>query len=214
MAALRRAGEFFAGRFMLSLVALAIVVGLGWLFRYPLLRGVGHFLIKQDNELHADAVYVLGGAPVERGTEAARLVMTGLAGTAVCMGENIPTVLEAEGSLLSDADLSRRVMLRAGADSTRIEQVERGTSTWEEATAALAHAQARGYDTMTVVSTEFHLRRVKRVFRQQLHGRPITVIVRGAPSQSYDSERWWTSEEGLLMVNNEYVKLLYYWVKY
>jgi hypothetical protein len=30
----------------------------------------------------------------------------------------------------------------------------------------------------------------------------------------YDPERWWDTEEGLLMVNNEYVKLLYYALKY
>jgi hypothetical protein len=35
-----------------------------------------------------------------------------------------------------------------------------------------------------------------------------------ANSLVYDSDSWWTSEEGLLMVNNEYVKLLYYLVKY
>lgn len=212
--AFRRIGEFFTGRLMLSLVALVIVLLLLWLFRYPLLRVTGRFLIKPDPELHADAVYVLGGSPLERGTEAARLVNAGLASTGVCMGENIPTVLEAEGLYLSDADLSRNVMLRAGTDSSRIELVEHGTSTWEEATAILAHAQARGHDTITVVTTEFHLRRVKRVFRKQLNGRAITVLARGARSRSYDSERWWESEEGLLMVNNEYVKLFYYWVKY
>ena len=70
----RRVGELLAGRFMLSLIALAIVLGLAWSFRWPLLRGVGHFLIKPDKEVPADAVYVLGGSPLERGVEAARLL--------------------------------------------------------------------------------------------------------------------------------------------
>jgi len=38
--------------------------------------------------------------------------------------------------------------------------------------------------------------------------------VQAAPSSEYDVNAWWNSEQGLLMVNNEYVKTLYYLLKH
>lgn len=214
MAFLRRTAEFLLNRFMLSFLGIAIVIGLLWSFRYTLMRATGDMLMDQDKELHADAIYVLGGSPIERGREAARLLGANKADRAFCTGVNMYPVLQAEGIELTEAELSQRAMLRTGADSSKVATLKLGTSTWEEAGAILAHATENKYDTITVVSTEFHLRRVKRVLRKQGKGMGITVLVRGAYSDRYDSKRWWKSEEGLLMVNNEYVKLLYYLWKY
>jgi len=211
---LRRVGDLFGGRTVLLLTALVIVSATIWAFRFPLMRATGNFLIREDPAMPADAAYVLGGAPVERGAEAARLLEKGLVPVAICMGSNINRVLRAEGIELTEAGLTRNAALRAGADSGRVELLVAGTSTWEESEAILAHALARGFDTIIVVTTEFHLRRVGRVFRERFEERGITVLLRGAPGMQYDSRRWWASEEGLLMVNNEYVKLVYYWLKY
>lgn len=199
---------------MLSFLGIAIVFGLMWAFRYTLLRATGDLLIDQDKELHADAIYVLGGSPIERGREAARLLGANKADHAFCTGENFYPLLAAEGIDLTEAQLSQNAILRNGADSSKVGLLEVGTSTWEEAVAILEHATASNFDTITVVSTEFHLRRVKRVLRKQGKGKGITILVRGAFSDRYDSNRWWESEEGLLMVNNEYMKLMYYRWKY
>lgn len=198
-------------RWATAIVVLLVVL---WSFRLSLLRALGDHLIDPDPLVSADAVYVLGGAPVERGIAAARLLRNGQVPKAYCVGGVVHPVLEAEGIRLTDAALGRRVMVRAGADSTRVGELPVGTSTWEEAGAILDHAVAQGFDTVMVVSTEFHVRRVKRVFRKRLEGRPITVVVRPAASLRYDSAQWWRSEEGLLMVNNEYVKTIYYWLNY
>ena len=42
----------------------------------------------------------------------------------------------------------------------------------------------------------------------------IEIILRGAPSSGYKEDNWWAEEAGLLMVNNEYVKLFYYYIHY
>jgi uncharacterized SAM-binding protein YcdF (DUF218 family) len=132
----------------------------------------------------------------------------------IATGSNIPGVMEGEGIMLNEAVLSKRAALRAGADSTRIRLIEAGTSTWEEAALIHADATEQRFDTVLVVSTEFHLRRVSRVFRKRFAGSSVHLRFVAANSLVYDSDSWWTSEEGLLMVNNEYVKLLYYLVKY
>lgn len=205
----------FLGRRVVPVLLVLFTVGLVcWLFRAPALRVVGSFLITEDTVPTCDALYVLGGAPLERGMEAARLLQQGVAPWVYCTGENIPHPLLVEGLRSNEAELSRRSAIQAGADSTRIALLPEGTSTWEESAVILEHARKKGFATVTVLSTEFHLRRVGRVFRKRFKGSGIAVHFRAAPSLHYDPQAWWKSEEGLLMVNNEYVKLCYYLVRY
>ncbi|MEX1132471.1 MAG: ElyC/SanA/YdcF family protein, partial [Flavobacteriales bacterium] len=159
-------------------------------------------------------IYVLGGSPLERGERGAELLLEGLAPVVYCTGELVPTTLLTLGLTHTEGELSRYAAIEAGADSSMVQALNVGTSTFEEADAIIAHAQQAGYSHITIVSTEFHLRRVRRVFRKRAKDTGVSIHVLAAASQRYDSARWWESEEGLLMVNNEYVKLLYYWLRY
>lgn len=200
-------------RHLLKLLAAFLVAALllGW---KSVFRSLGGLLITEDAPVRVDAAYVLGGGPVERGERGAQLLRSGLCGTLVTTGVNIHRVLEAEGVLFTEAELTKRAACRAGADSLRVRLLEEGTSTWEEAAAVLRDAQAHGHDSIAIVSTEFHMRRVRRVFRKRFAGSGITVLTVAAYSPMYDHLAWWESEEGLMMVNNEYVKTIYYWFRY
>jgi uncharacterized SAM-binding protein YcdF (DUF218 family) len=209
-----RIGEFLMWRLLFTVVVLGILIGVAYVFRVPLLRTVSEYLVKEDPHTATDAIYVLGGAPLERGLEGARLLANGVAPVVYCTGELVPTVLVAEGIDRTEGELTRNVAIDAGADPDQVKLIDKGTSTWEESEAIIAHAMEAGFTNITIISTEFHLRRVRRVFRQQAQGTNVQVHVRGAPSLVYDRHRWWESEEGLLMVNNEYMKLLYYWLRY
>ncbi|MEZ4755404.1 MAG: YdcF family protein [Flavobacteriales bacterium] len=190
-------------------VLLALVLG-----HRSVLRGLGAVLIVEDAPTRVDAAYVLGGGPVERGARGAQLLRERWCDTLVTTGVNIHRVLEAEGVLFTEAELTARAAYRAGADSARVRLLEEGTSTWEEAAAVLRDAKAHGYDSIAVVSTEFHLRRVRRVFRKHFEGSGIALFTVAAYNPMYDHTTWWQSEDGLLMVNNEYVKSLYYLITY
>lgn len=205
---------FLRGRRAIWIGALLIAVLVAWWCRIDILRGIGGFLIREDAPLHADRMYVLGGAPVERAIAAERLYRQGLAPRVVFTGVNTPDALRLFGVKASEAAMSERMALLAGLPAERAERLEQGTSTWEEAQAVRDHARANGCDTVLVVTTEFHTRRVGNVFRKVLAPEGIVVLVRAAPSARYDPAHWWQSEDGLLMVNNEYVKLLYYAWKY
>ncbi len=204
----------FSRKLLWSLVTLVMLLIALWIFRIPLLRATGNFLISSDPLVPADAIYVLGGASLDRGIAAADLLNEGIAPIAFCLGELVPQSLEGEGLDIPEGQLIANVMLRAGADPQKVKVIREGTSTWEESEAILEHAIGNAYDTIMVVSTDFHSRRVGMVFRDRFRKKGIKVLVHGAPSSEYDSQRWWKSEEGLMMANNEYVKLIYYWMKY
>ncbi len=191
-----------------------LVVMLLWSMRIPLLRGIGQLLIVEDAPVHADVVYALGGSSLDRGHELALLLQRGVAPIGVTTGSNLSNALEAYGLEVTEASLTATAARRAGAPSTRIDTLVMGTSTWEEAAAVLDDARRRGADTIAVITTEFHTRRVERVFRKRFEGSGITVLIHGAHASDYEPERWWASEEGLIMVNNEYMKLLYYAIAY
>ena len=210
----RSTAEFLMGRLMLSSIALVLLLVLVWAFRYPLLRITGTFLIKEDPHARGDVLIVLGGAPVERGIAAAGLIKQGAAQQAVFTGSVIPQSVQAAGLSSTEASLTRDIAIWAGMPPTDAHLLEIGTSTWEECVAVRDLALMSGYDTVVVVTTEFHTRRVGRVFRKVLGPSGIKVFVRAARATRYDAQHWWRTEEGLLMVNNEYVKLLYYAIKY
>ncbi len=210
----QRIGEFFMGRVVIALVTIILLFGLVWIFRYPLLRSTGRFLIREDAQAKGDVMIVLGGAPVDRGIAAARLFKESTAPLVVFTGGMVPPSLQAAGVLRNEATLTRDVALQMGMPADHTLLLELGSSTWEEGEAVRELARTSGFDTIVVVTTEFHTRRVGRVFRKLLEPAGITVLVRAAPSVQYRAAQWWRSEEGLLMVNNEYVKLLYYAVKY
>lgn len=193
---------------------LLALITIGWMLRFTILRSVGDALIHEDPLAHADAVYVLGGSPLERAAEGAGLVNAGHAPMAVFTGSPQNELLLAFGIDSCEAGLGASIALRSGLSPERLVILRDGTSTKEEADAIRAHAVGIGADTVIVVSTEFHTLRVSRVMRKAMKGAGITVIVRAARSQRYDADRWWESEEGLIMVNNECMKHLYYAIKH
>lgn len=198
-------------RILLIVVALLL---LGWNQRAAILRGMGNFLVTEDPLAHADEVFVLGGAIVDRGIEAANVYRQGISDRFIFTGAPIPTALEGLGIDSTEAACTRNEAVRSGIPVGNTAVLNKGTSTYEEAEALLAQAVADGADTVMIISSRFHLRRVGRVFRKRFAGSGITILLHGAPSQTYDERTWWTSEEGLIMVNNEYVKLMYYWLKH
>lgn len=196
------------------LVVLALVAVLLFLLRWPILRGMGNFLITEDPVAQVDAVFVLGGSVFDRGVEAARVYEQGLGRRFIFTGAPVPNALEALGLDSTEAECTRNAAVEAGLPLELTTALNVGTSTYEEFEALLAYAQAEGLDSVMVISSCFHLRRIGRVFRKPFHEAGITVLLHGAPSSVYDETRWWAHEEGLIMVNNEYVKLVYYLLKY
>lgn len=198
-------------RLLYGAVAFLVLV---WLLRFPLLRGVGSFLITEDPPCKVDAVYVLGGSAELRGREAAAVYRAGWSGRFRFTGAPVPSPLLVEGIHHTEAWQTRAVAVQHGVPDSLALALNVGTSTWEEAGAILADTRLSGFDTVMIVSSRFHLRRIRHVFKERFRKQGVIVVLHGAQSGAYDEARWWENEDGLLMVNNEYVKLVYYLLRY
>ena len=197
-----------------KLIWLIFVGAALFFFRTEILSASGSFLIHESELTRSDAIVVLGGNSLDRGQHAYSLYRQNFAGKIVCTGGNVPSVLSAIGEPLFESEVSRRLILAEGVDSSAVIALSSSTSTFEEAIELKDYAERNGLKSMIVVSSKFHTKRVSKVFDKAFKDSGITLLYSGAPSSSYDEAIWWKSESGMIMVNNEYMKLLYYFLKH
>lgn len=198
-------------RRLLGLLAVVLVL---FLLRFPLLRQLGYYLIVEDEKQEVGAIYVLSGNSFDRGREAAALYAEGWAPKVVCLGGETNPALELYGIFDKTAKMTEGVLLEAGVPPGAVDLLAEGTSTFEEFEAIVRDAKKRGLGKVMVVSSLFHTRRIHAFFRLRLHFQGIELVLRGARESSFAEERWWERESGLLFVNSEYIKMVYYWLKY
>jgi len=182
-----------------------------YLCRVPILRGFGNYLMPEDTIENADAVYVLGGSSYDRSKKAAEIYKDGYARYFYCTGGHPSKEFELLDTMLTEAEITASFLLRNGIPGNKISPIKKGLSTRDEAELIYIHARKKKYDQIIILSSLLHLRRVRNVFEKKFSDSGIQLIFIGAPSSEYDESEWWKYEKGLIMVNNEYVKLFYYW---
>ncbi|HLP11522.1 MAG TPA: YdcF family protein [Flavobacteriales bacterium] len=185
-----------------------------YLCRGPILRGLGNWLIEEDRLEKADAIVLLGGNSFERAPEVKKLFTRKYAGVIICTGSQVSSQLESLGIKITEAENSKKYLVKLGVPDSCITAFNEGTSTLEEAKELKKLAMQKGYKKMILVSSKFHTARVHKYFNRVFEGSGTQLIVRGAMPLKYKLETWWHTEEGLLFVNNEYVKSFYYWWNY
>jgi len=172
---------------------------------------VGHFLTAVDAFSEADAIVILGGD----GGDFFRVQQ----GVALFNEGYAPVVVFSGGISLKDAGLacsSARLSLEAAQelglpDSSAI--IASGAqSTYDEAVNLRLLAQQHQWHAIIIVTDLFHTRRAARTFRTLLPD--TTIYVSAAPDPNVDASRWWQTEEGLVAVFNEVIKLVFYWARY
>ena len=199
-------------KLLLGLLVLLLFAGL---FRTTLYGLAGNWLMVEDKLEQADAIFLLGGGAFDRVNETVILLEQGFADKVICSGAWIPGVLKLLKNELMEAEVSRIGLVKNnGVDQANVDVILEGTSTKEESELILAYCQKHQFKTVIVLSSKFHTRRVSMVFKPLLEPAGIKVIIHGAPSSRYSEAEWWKYESGMIMVNNEYMKHLYYFLKY
>ena len=192
---------------------LLLLVTIWWL-RFDILRGFGNYLDDSEQPQPAQRIFVLGGGAFDRGHQAARLWHRGFAPRIICTGNYISGTIKSLGLEYTEAQLTRMRIWNLDVDSTLVEAIDIGTSTMEESDFILNYCLENSLNKIISVSDKFHTHRIKNVFEEKFEEARIQVIYCGSPSSRYNEAEWWRKEAGLIMVNNEYIKLGYYWWKY
>lgn len=176
------------------------------------MRQMASYLIQEDEKVLTEYAFVLGGNSLDRGNEAFQLYKSGTIKKIVCTGENIPSVLEAVGKPMTEAELTADYLKNTKEiPDSLIEIINEGTSTREESYAILEFCKRKNIKSATLISSKFHLRRVRNVFEAVFADEGIILNFQGCVNSKFNEMEWWKTEEGMIAINNEYIKLIYYW---
>ena len=180
----------------------------------PMLRGIGRWLNATDPAAQTEMCFVLGGNSYERGIAAVELWRKFPEQQFITTGGNYPYQIMCLDTMMLECDLTRHWMIHNGVPAEVIDTLSSAHSTQDESNEILHWCKGHDVDNITVISSAFHMRRVRMVFEDKFEDAGIRINFHGATAIDYNDHNWWKSEEGLIMTNNELVKLVYYIFKY
>ncbi|OFV82930.1 MAG: hypothetical protein A3D93_05975 [Acidobacteria bacterium RIFCSPHIGHO2_12_FULL_67_30] len=199
-----RGGVFFT---LLVLLLVAFLLGTLYLFRAPLLRAFADCWVVDEELEKADALVVLGGDSVQgdRVRHAVGLFHQGWA----------PKVVLSGGPLradLSEADLMEKDALRQGVPAASLIVFRHpATNTLHEALALRPLLAQHNFRKVIVVTSNFHTRRARRVFRVVCEKDGLPVRVSASPDLRFHPDRWWRERDDRAWLFLELVKTLHTW---
>lgn len=188
---------------------------------WPVVAWAGaRFLIREAPLEKADAIVVLGGSATykERTHEAARLLFAGHSQKILITNDNMRGPWSSsEQRNLFFYERSLEELRNAGvpANSTEL-LIKPVTTTWEEAELVRDYARQHELHSILIVTSAYHSRRALWVFSRVFQDTGIQIGLINVPP-GFESPRpttWWLSLRGWKLVPTEYVKMIYYMVKY
>lgn len=190
---LQRAGK----RLPVLLGVLLMFTGLFWL----LLPLAGQYLLVDQETDRVDVIVVLSGDRGERMEHGAHLFHGGAADRIIVSGG--PVYQET-----AVADLMFRHAVGLGVPAACIIKEAQAQNTQENALFVKELMDAYGFKSAIVVSSPYHMRRVRLVFERVFTGEGTRLIYSAAPSESFDPNRWWETAQGKRLVISELVKVV------
>ena len=199
-----------------AVAVLLLLVILVFTFRSQILTGIANYLIINDRLQPADLIFLLNSEYETRPFRAAELYQQGLAPVILmARSENTPAV--DLGLIPNDTDISVGVLEKLGVPPVNIIilSVPGGvTSTLDEAAVLRQYIETRPVHDIILVTSSFHTRRARWIFNRTLAGLPVTLQVAAVPYLGFDQTNWWKNETGIIKLNNEYIKLFYYFLEH
>jgi uncharacterized SAM-binding protein YcdF (DUF218 family) len=183
---------------LIGLLILVVLIVALFLVRHSLMTAAGEWLVVSDSLTPANAIVMLSGDDVEgdRAARAAQLYKTGWAPVIVASGSQIRPYL-------SETDLETRDLTQDGVPAAAIVPLRQtDLYTLAEARDLRQLVLARGWHRVIVVTSNFHTRRARYIFR---HVFPATVEVEVTPASDgpFQPDGWWESRQGMKIFARE-----------
>jgi len=191
---------------MKRLLLLVLVVMLAVFFidglRRPPLNAIGRFLVVRDRLERADVIIVLsGGRGDERVRQAAELYHQGYAPLVLLSGGE-------EMAGISVPEILRRQALALGIPPDALLSEPDSTSTAEQARFLRPLLEPRGIRRAIIVTSSYHSRRTRYLFRKGFHGSGIDLRIYPVQRDVFNPDGWWTREQDTESLVLEYIKLM------
>ena len=166
---------------------------------------LGPWLTVADPLVRSDVIFIADGKSPHRELEAAALFREGWAPR---IALTLPrSDLSEEVRRLSGEptpqERSSRLLQRAGVPDGAIIRLDRVVeNTLEEFRVAFDYARAHGFRRVIIVSSPYHLRRVRIIWRSRF-GHELPASIRATRYEAVEASRWWRSRRSLEDVVHE-----------
>ncbi|MEK6238626.1 MAG: YdcF family protein [Planctomycetales bacterium] len=206
-----------SSRWISRLIRLGAVLALAggfYVFHGSLLPPVARWLNVGEAPRETDYVLPLAGGYDTRPFVAAALMKAGYSSQAL-VTRVVPSSAQREGKYPHSHEIVQGVLLARGVDPESVEVLEGlCATTFDEARAVRKKLTAEPKVTVTVVTTAYHTRRARLVFRSVLGKDADRVFFVAAPHDGFDDANWWRSKSGFVTHAKEYSKYVYYLFRY
>ncbi|WP_179090022.1 YdcF family protein [Paenibacillus odorifer] len=175
-------------RFVLFVCLLLLITGF---------FSAGHFLALTESPKQSDVIIVLSGGQ-GRVEKAAELYKAGYAPYIIL--SNAKESTSKSGDMVQNA-------LALGIPQNVIYTENAAKSTHQNAEHTLPIMKEYGFKSAIVISSDFHMRRVKFLFGRMYKKSEIELTYVGSAS-GYNAKRWWSDRKSRETTFNEYVKMI------
>jgi len=184
-----------------ALTVIALLLGVTVLTASLWLRAIGEFLVHSEAPVASDIIVVLGGDFYGRRIlKSAELVKQGFAPVALISGP--PGVYDHH-----ECDLAIPFAVNRGYPAAYfVPFAHNALSTGAEAQIILPELRRRGVRRFLLVTSNYHSRRARRIFRRL--GRDLEMRVVAASDQFFTPENWWRNREAEKTVFFEWAKTI------
>jgi len=168
-------------------------------------RGLGTWLVVIDPLVTSDAIFVLDGKSPHRELEAAVLYREHWAPRVAVTRprSDLAEEVRREFGLETEQDNISRTLRRSGVPETAIIRLDRVVeNTEQELQVDFDYARAHGFRRVILVSSPYHTRRIRIIWRSRFQ-RDVAAVIRATRYERVDASRWWRSRRSLEDVTHE-----------
>ena len=195
---------------VLSCLAIVLLVSTVLPYQFWLTKLAILLIVETDSLQPADAIIILAG-DAERFHHGVSLYESEYAPHIIFTSDSAPLLLI---DLHIDwEEITQNAIKKAGIPEGATSLV-RSTSTYDDAKHSYQLMQRKGFHSAIVVSSPYHMRRVKMIFSKIYRDSGIELQYSSVRDSWFNVEKWWTRERELVTINNEYIKLIFYLLKY
>ncbi|QDV68256.1 hypothetical protein Poly24_19650 [Rosistilla carotiformis] len=193
---------------------LLLLIGLLWASHAYLLREFANVLDATDPHFPADYVVVLPGGPETRTFAAVVILREGLAAKTAILRNPDSSAVD-EGLSLPTHVVTQRILQKRGiADDRMLFLDGESRTTYSDLQLIDSIFDNEPEATIAIVTNRFHTRRARWAAANLYGDKLDQFCFVGTPSDAFLWDTWWESPQGLEMILAEYLKLVYYIVKY
>ncbi|MBE0467149.1 MAG: YdcF family protein [Candidatus Desulforudis sp.] len=163
----------------------------------------GRLLVLDEPPRQADVIVVLAG---DRGSRTAH-------GAALFHAGHAPCLIVSGGQIYhttTSAALMRDHAVELGVPAAAVFPEDRADSTYENAVFTRELMEQHGFTSALVVSSNYHMRRVKFTFEREFRDSGIDLTYSAAADPDFDPARWWANNKSVIYTFTEYVKFIGY----